>query len=277
MSVDGFNYDNVLIRMLNRLGDLIILSLTFVLFSLPIVTIGASITALYYTAMKSLALEDGYIFKFFVKSFKDNFKQSTILWLISVAVLTVLGVDVWFWVKQWIEYRTDFARPMMIISVVLLFLAVMIVLYVFPLQAKFDNKIKVQLRNAFLLSIKFFPTTILMMAILAVVLWMFYYFTVFAVFGFAFIGFGILGFILGYFMLKCFKPYLEISKKTESDEAFDDDESEENSDVQSDEKTDDESEEKTNDDSEEDSDDNAGLEDEASKESESETDRAVEE
>lgn len=136
-------------------------------------------------------------------------------------------VDVWFWVKQWIEYRTDFARPMMIISVVLLFLAVMIVLYVFPLQAKFDNKIKVQLRNAFLLSIKFFPTTILMMAILAVVLWMFYYFTVFAVFGFAFIGFGILGFILGYFMLKCFKPYLEISKKTESDEAFDDDESEE--------------------------------------------------
>lgn len=91
MSVDGFNYDNVLIRMLNRLGDLIILSLTFVLFSLPIVTIGASITALYYTAMKSLALEDGYIFKFFVKSFKDNFKQSTILWLISVAVLTVLA------------------------------------------------------------------------------------------------------------------------------------------------------------------------------------------
>ena len=42
MSVDGFNYDNILIKMLNRLGDVLILSLAFVLFSLPIVTIGVT-------------------------------------------------------------------------------------------------------------------------------------------------------------------------------------------------------------------------------------------
>lgn len=215
MSVDGFNYDNILIKMLNRLGDVLILSLTFVLFSLPIVTIGASITALYYTAMKSLTLEDGYIFKFFVKSFKENLKQSTIIWLISLGVLTILGVDVWFWVNQWKRFGTEAARPMIVVSVVLLSLAVMIVLYVFPLQAKFENKIKIQFRNAFLLAIKYFPTTILMVAILAVVAWMFYYNIILAIIGFGFIGFGIMGFVFGHLMLKCFKPYLEIGKEDE--------------------------------------------------------------
>ena len=215
MSVDGFNYDNILIKMLNRLGDVLILSLAFVLFSLPIVTIGASITALYYTAMKSLTLEDGYIFKFFVKSFKENLKQSTIIWIISLVVLTVLGVDVWFWVSQWKRFGTEAARPMIVISVVMLSLAVMIVLYVFPLQAKFDNNIKVQFRNAFLLSIRYFPTTILMVAILVVVVWAFYYNPILAIIGFGFIGFGILGFVFGFLMLKCFKPYLETGKEDE--------------------------------------------------------------
>jgi len=213
MSVDGFNYDNPLIRLLNRLGDVIILSLVFTLFSLPIFTIGASVTALYYTAMKSMSIEDGYVFKFFLKSFKENFKQSTIIWLISVVVLTVLGVDVWFWVSQWKEYGTGMARPMIVISVVMLSLAVMIIMYVFPLQAKFDNNVKVQFRNAFLLSIKYFPNTIIMAVIIAVVVWAFYYYTILALIVFAFIGFGILGFVFAFLMSRCFKPYLEQTKQ----------------------------------------------------------------
>ena len=68
MSVEGFNYDNVLIRLLNRVGDVMILSVLFVLTSLPLITIGASITALYYTAMKSLEIEDGYIAKIHIKA-----------------------------------------------------------------------------------------------------------------------------------------------------------------------------------------------------------------
>ena len=104
---------------------------------------------------------------------------------------------------------------MIVVSVVLLSLAVMIVLYVFPLQAKFENKIKIQFRNAFLLAIKYFPTTILMVAILAVVAWMFYYNIILAIIGFGFIGFGIMGFVFGHLMLKCFKPYLEIGKEDE--------------------------------------------------------------
>ena len=223
MSVEGFNYDNVLMRALNRVGDVMILSIVFLITSLPIVTIGASITAMYYTTMKSLAIEDGYVFKFYMKSFKENFKQSTIMWLISLVILYVLGVDVWFWHKQWTESGSNAMQVMLIISIVMLAVAIMIIMYVFPLQAKFDNTIKIQFRNAFLLSIKFFPTTILLAAITAIVVWMFYYQFVLAVIGFALFGIGIMGYVYGFFMSRCFKPFLEPAK-VEGEEDFDDDE-----------------------------------------------------
>lgn len=220
MSVDGFNYDNILVKALNRVGDVMILSIVFVISCLPIFTIGAAITALYYSTMKSLKIEDGYVFKFYVKSFKENFKQSTIIWLICFVVLGVLGVDVWFWYQQWKANDSNLLQAMLIVSIIMLSVAVMVVMYVFPLQAKFDNKTKVQFRNAFLLSIKYFPTTILLAAILAIVVWMFYYQFVLAVIGFVLFGFGIMGYVYSFFMLRCFKPFLEPEKDIKEDDEW---------------------------------------------------------
>lgn len=212
MSVDGFNYDNILVRGLNRIGDVMILSIIFAVSCLPIFTIGTAITAMYYTTMKSLKIEDGYVFKFYIKSFKENFKQSTVIWLITFVALAVLSIDVWFWYNQWKANDNSAFKVMLIISVVMLLVAVMVTMYVFPLQAKFNNKTKIQFKNAFLLSIKYFPTTILLLAVLAVAVWTFYYQFVLAAVGFVLFGFGVMGYIYGFFMLKCFKPFLEVPK-----------------------------------------------------------------
>lgn len=218
MSVEGMNYDNLFIRMLNRAGDFMILSLLFIIGCIPVFTIGASITATYYAAMKGVKGDDGYVFKNYIKSFKVNFKQSTIIWLIMAVVLFVFGVDLWFWLKQWQDGRVEMAKPMIAISVVLLAVAIFITMYVFPLQAKFDNKISVQIRNAFLLSIKNFPTTLLLVVITVVVVWAFYYQTAIAVVGFVLFGFGACAYIYAYFMLACFKPYLEPAPEVKADE-----------------------------------------------------------
>lgn len=237
MSVEGMNYDNLFIRMLNRIGDAMILSLLFVIGCIPIFTIGASVTATYYAAMKGVKGDDGYVFKNYIKSFKQNFKQSTIIWLIMAVVLFVFGVDLWFWLKQWQVARLAAAKPMIAVSVVLLAVAVFITMYVFPLQAKFDNKTSIQLRNAFLLSIKNFPTTLLLVVISAIVVWAFYYQTVIAVVGFALIGFGFCAYVYAYFMLVCFKPYLEPAPveavETEEDDEDWDEEDEEEADDES--------------------------------------------
>lgn len=216
MSVEGFNYDNILIRMMNRLGDAMLLSIIFTISCLPVVTIGAALTALNYTAMKGLTLEDGYVWKYYVKSFKENFKQSTIIWLALMVVYFILGVDVWYWYNQNKLQSSMFASTLLVISVILLFLVVMITMYVFPLQAKFENEIKVQVRNAFLLSIKYFPTTVMLAVMLAAVAFLIYYQPYICLIGGFMVGFGALAYLYDYFMLKCLKPYLEVEVEEEA-------------------------------------------------------------
>lgn len=248
MSVEGMNYDNMFIKMLNRLGDAMILSLMFVIGSIPIVTIGTSMTATYYAAMKGVQGDDGYVFKNYIKSYKENLKQSIVIWLIMAVVLFVFGVDLWFWLKQWQDARVEMAKPMIAVSVVLLAVAIFITMYVFPLQAKFDNKTSVQIRNAFLLSVKNFPTTILLTIISAIIVWCFYYSVALAVVGFAIVGFGFCAYIYAYFMLNCLKPYLEPAPEKSPDEwsvdlEDDEDESDEDGDEENEEVTDEEGDE----------------------------------
>ena len=73
-----FDTDNIVWRFLGRVADLVILNFLFLLCSIPIVTIGASWTALYSVTLKAVKNEESYIAKGFLEGFKENFKQSTI-------------------------------------------------------------------------------------------------------------------------------------------------------------------------------------------------------
>lgn len=240
-----FSQDSLFIKIMNRAGDVLMLSIIFTICSIPIFTIGASITALSYTTMRGLKYEDGYTWKYFLKSFKENFKQSTVIWLVMVVVFFVFGVDIWYWREFSKVNEGQIGNIMQIISVVLISLAVMIFLYVFPLQAKFDNRIKVQFRNAFLLSIRYFPTTLVIALMYAAGALFFYLQPILAFFTYVLFGVGIVGFIHSYFMLKCFKPFLEPAPEEgelDEDEAEDDDEA---SDEETDEETDEDTDEDT--------------------------------
>ena len=78
---------------MGKLADLILLNLLFIICCIPIVTIGASITAMYYVTLKMVRNEESYLFRSFFKSFKQNLKQSTVIWLILLAVSIVLWMD----------------------------------------------------------------------------------------------------------------------------------------------------------------------------------------
>ena len=74
-----FSMDSMLGRVLYWIADIFILNILWIIFSLPIFTIGASTTALYYSMMQRQRRDESYIHKNFIKAFKENFKQSTIL------------------------------------------------------------------------------------------------------------------------------------------------------------------------------------------------------
>ena len=88
-----FNYDNPIMQFISKIFDLIILNLFFLLFSIPIVTMGASLSALYYVCLKLLRGEEPYIWQNFFKAFRQNFKQATVVWVLLLLAFALLGMD----------------------------------------------------------------------------------------------------------------------------------------------------------------------------------------
>ena len=88
-----FSMDNKFFTFMNKVADLCILNIICLVCCIPIVTAGASITAMYYVTLKMVRNEEAYIVRSFFKSFKDNFKQATIINLIMIAVGAILYLD----------------------------------------------------------------------------------------------------------------------------------------------------------------------------------------
>lgn len=160
-----FNLDSPLMQALNKVADLLWLNVLTLICCLPVVTIGASLTAMNYMALKIARNEECYITRGFFKSFKENFKQATLIWLILLVMIVVLTAD--FLIMNG-GGETGFEKVLwgVIMAVAVMVAATM--LYVFPVLAKFDNTIYKTFKNAFLISLMQFPKTILMLIAYAV-------------------------------------------------------------------------------------------------------------
>lgn len=156
-----FDLDSSLMQALNKLADLMWLNILTVIFCIPVVTAGASITAMHYMALKMARNEECYITRDFFKSFKLNFRQATIIWLLVLFVFFVLVGD--FLIMKNTDFR--FSAVIKVILTVIAFLALFTYMFVFPVLAKFDNTIMRTIKNAFLIGILQFPKTVLMMVL----------------------------------------------------------------------------------------------------------------
>ena len=154
--------DNPIMNFLTIVCDIVILHFLWLLTSLPILTIGASTTALYYTTMKCIRNGQGGVVKLFFKSFRENFKQATGIGVLALLAGVLCAFDMWFAVSRNI-------KSMLVIFTIMSLIYLFTVLYVFPLQAQFENTVKATIKNAFLMSIKNLPWTLLMVAITAAI------------------------------------------------------------------------------------------------------------
>lgn len=180
-----FSMDSMLGRFLYWIADIFILNILWIIFSLPIFTIGASTTALYYSMMQRQRRDESYIHKNFIKAFKENFKQSTILWLIMILVALVLFADLRIGLFFNINQNLLIGKIFIVVSVILMIPYLFVLLYIFPIQAKFENTIKDNLKNAILMAIGHLGYTLLLLMIVAT-------FVVLTLFSRAFIGVEIL-------------------------------------------------------------------------------------
>lgn len=156
-----FDSDSPLMQALNKLADLMILNLIALICCVPIITIGASVTALYYMALKMVRNEEVYIVRGFFKSFKQNFRQATVIWMIQIILMAVLVLD------YFIVYGNPESNPSVVMQVLFLatsLLLASIFLFIYPVLSKFDNSIGRTFKNTFAMAILQLPKIILMAA-----------------------------------------------------------------------------------------------------------------
>lgn len=167
-----FDLESPLMQVLNKVADLMILNLLTVLCCIPIITTGASLTAMHYVALKMARNEECYIARDFFKSFKLNLKQGTAIWLIELFIIVVLAGD--FLIMS----RTDisFGNVLKVVLSVIALLALFTFTFVFPVLAKFENTVLRTIKNAFFIGVLQFPKTIAMMVLSVVPIVLFFLF-----------------------------------------------------------------------------------------------------
>ena len=151
-----FSMDSPFFQFLSRMADLIVLNLIFIVCCVPVITIGPALTALNYVTLKTAAGEDCFIVRSFFKSFRQNFRQALIIWLLMLVVGGALAYN----------FYTLWGSSDQLQIIILIFSGIaavgwiMIALYVFPLLAKFDNTVYKTLLNAMVMSVANFTKTI---------------------------------------------------------------------------------------------------------------------
>lgn len=151
--------DGKFVKVLNRIADLVGLNLLAILFCIPIITIGASITAIYGCIFRIQEKREGYLTKDFWKLFKECFRSSTIIYLVGVAVVAMLYLDYQIFAT---DSRLDILQVLVVAGGILV---AEIFTYAFPMESYFENSLKATVKNALLLGISNIPYTLLMLGI----------------------------------------------------------------------------------------------------------------
>lgn len=180
-----FNLDNPVFRMIQKAVESAYLNILWFFTSLPIFTIGASTTALFYVLFKMVGDEEGNITKMYFAAFKSNFKQSTKAWLIMLAVLIVLLVD--GYVTYHLQPDSIFWTMISSFLIVAAALWLFVMAYLFPLMSRFDNTLLQTFKNCGVIALRYLFCTIMVLAIHALMIYVtVFLFTPAIVFGFGF-------------------------------------------------------------------------------------------
>ena len=147
-----FNLENPVWRFIGNVIDMFLLSLYWYACCLPVITAGSGTTALYYVTLKLTGNQEGYTTPSFFRSFKNNFKQATVIWLLCLLAGIILAIDFYWALTSGSFIGSSLLPAFIIIAIVyLVFLS-----FLFPLFARCDNDIKTLLGMCFSISMRNF-------------------------------------------------------------------------------------------------------------------------
>jgi uncharacterized membrane protein YesL len=196
--------DNPIVLFLTNFFNLLTLNALFLISCIPLVTIGAALTALHSVVLQMLKDEDPSIWKSYWHAFRQNFRPATMLFAIVLAGGLFLGNDLYIIYKV-IDHSWMFLQvPVWI----LLFLVLALYFYGFPLLASYECSFRQLLKNVFLLAVGNFPTSLFLIVVHLLLLRFALHSSLFLTIVFSlllFIGFAALACFCDLFLLRIFR------------------------------------------------------------------------
>lgn len=163
-----FRMDSPLMRFLTKIADLMVLNILFCVTSIPLITIGASWTALYSVTLKMVRDEECSVSRSYFRSFRQNFRQATLLWLGVLVVLALLVLDI----RVLNGMAGGTAPGLLRVGVeILALLGIMVLQYLLPSLARFEASLADTLKNACMMALAHLPKTALMTAAVVGAVW----------------------------------------------------------------------------------------------------------
>ena len=151
-----FDMNNPFMKTLSVAADLLAMNVMALICCLPVITAGAGLTAMNDLAVHLSRQEESYLFKPFFRSFRVNFRQSTLMWLLFLAAGGLLYFDY----HAAAVYAPALRYPIAAIGVLVLAIG----MYAFALLSRYENTVFGTLKNAVSLAIACFPRTLGMVA-----------------------------------------------------------------------------------------------------------------
>lgn len=201
-----FDMNGPLMYNLGKLANIFLCNVLFCLFSLPLFTIGAALSAL-FSCMQAIwdEDEDDIMAKQFWNAFKQNFRQGTVLWLLCLLAFAFLGIYYFIVLSMTGTVGRVYRVSFFMMCLIFLFGFQ----YLFPLQARYRNSIRNTLKNAWLLSIAALPWTVLSILLIAGAVYLSFFMNPdgvsLAVFLWGTLGFGIVAYLNSIFFRKAFQ------------------------------------------------------------------------
>ncbi len=214
MASSFFSPKSIGTRILTAICNLIIVNFLFLITSIPVFTIGASITALYRITIAILAGDNPSVIKDYLHSFKDNFLKATALEIIYVVLAAFFGFEIYM-VNTMMETQYSWAQYPAYFFLAAIFASAC---YSFPLLAWFEESLRQLLKNSILIALSNLPVTIMFIVITGVIVFLTYEFTVILMSGLMFIGIAVIALFYSLFLKRIFEKFgAKISFKEEEE------------------------------------------------------------
>lgn len=164
-----FDLNNKFFQFMGKVADCMILNILWILSSLPLFTIGASTTALYYTVVKVIRHDIGNVGREYWHSFRDNFKQATLIWFLIFLLCGILVIDCII-LYTFLE-AASIMKWLLIASLFVMACIVIWAQYCFSYLARFSDTGKTILKNSLYIALSNLERSIWILAIFIGSIW----------------------------------------------------------------------------------------------------------